>query len=257
MHRPIADKTLAENLSETMRALADNKLPNAVMFLMQIPYVWQYVAPDIRSRIENVISVLDIDNHAPLFVWALDFEPTKARAQQRIQRLTDAEVMSMIKIKPSIALADRALAVYAGSGSYAQANTLADSMIISLIPNFTTAHIDRLLEIVTENGEVHGSFQLIDVLRKILERKVLSREYVDKMLITCGKANYNILRALAEYVTEDHLTELAASGTHKWYIHEILNELKKEKVIAEEKYIELMKKFGLEDELEAEEDLPI
>jgi hypothetical protein len=236
MHRLVSEKALAQNLSDTMRGIPDEGFAKIMKFLMHIPDVWQYISPDIRNRIENFIDVLDIEENTSIFVWALEFEPLQVKAQQKID-----------------ALMGGALNIYAGAQSFNHANILADK-IIPLVPYFTIKDIDRLLGIVAENEEVSGSFRLIDVLKKILKKKVLPEEYTDKIIISSGKANVSILLGLTEHLTISHLETLADAEISAGSFKYLLDELKKENKLPEEQYTALIARRGIEQE--TDEDLP-
>jgi hypothetical protein len=197
---------------------------------------------------------MDISSSISTFSWALEFEPLKSKAQQKINSLTESEMIDLISVKPNAYLIARALEIYATSQSYNHANKLADNIILPLIPFLTTEHIDILLNIASSNGEVNGSFQFIDVLKRIVDRKILPQDYIEHIIITSCKMNNTIFINMTDYLTAIHLDKLAATDISGWYFRQVLNALKSENKLTEEQVTALLTKRGLK--VEEDDDLP-
>ncbi|MBI5032348.1 MAG: hypothetical protein HZB51_17600 [Chloroflexi bacterium] len=240
MHRSIVENTFAEKLGDTIRNLTDNNFINAVNFLVHISDTWQYIAIDVRNKIENFVKSVNIATQPELFVILLDFEPLKQIALSALDKASADEIEILTEIQPRAEYLDRALEFYRVASSYNNANRLADGIITYLAPFFKSGHVDRLMTIATENSEVNGSFGLPHILCKIIDANKLPKQKIDELVIRCCVTNTTTFINILDHLQFHHLEILVDKIGDYSIFQRMMEKMRLSAQITEEQFAILM-----------------
>lgn len=236
MHRNISENTLAEKSSDTIRSTEDAQFVNVVTFLSLIPDTWQFFTDDVRRKVEGFIDNLDIKASPSTFIWFLDYEPMKGKVVQRVEKLTEDEIVVLIDINPRREYVVPAIKIYSDAKSFNHANKLAKQIVKPLIPFFDVEDVDVIITIVSTNNEVAGSFGLIDILNDIIESRRIPQEKLDEFIIQVGVSDISKLGDMKPLLDFARLEQIIAKVETPWNLPQLLKDLQREGRISEEQY---------------------
>jgi hypothetical protein len=199
LHRAWVESALKANLSKLLRESGDQAIPRATALFSYVPDIWQYVEEDLQGKLKKFVAQLSGDQLTAYLPFALTFDPLKAEARARLVQATPDELRSLISRAPQPVYADRAVEIYAASGSFNAANYWGTQLIMPLALYLAPSHIERIMVAAAENGEIKGSFELGNVLRAIRDAHRVSTERFDDLLKQHGHGkNYPWLLSTTE-----------------------------------------------------------
>lgn len=169
--RPVVEATLAEKLNDIVRNLDDSKFGVVLLFLRDIQdnTVWNLFAEDVQIRIRNFVVAKPVQALVRILSWLLDFEPLRDIIQERIPTLTTEQLQNVVPLVPRPEFLGQALTLYAQSGSYDQANSYAENLILPLIPCFNEQTIYALFDSAAQNRQIYDSRKFHTVVNTLCQ----------------------------------------------------------------------------------------
>lgn len=181
-----------DKLSALFRTLSDDELYAATKFLEFVPNTWHFLAEDIRLRLQGYVenlSVADIDR----IEFLVSYQPLKEAAISRLQNVSRNELRAVVSHSFSlpVEILDRLIALYLQSSSFDQANLQGRDML-QIADNFSENQIRRMLNEISQNAQLMGSYQLAPLIAKLRESEKLSADEFEKLLLENGLAAYRL-----------------------------------------------------------------
>lgn len=181
-----------EKLSSLFRNLSDNELYAATEFLEFVPNTWQFLAEDIRLRLQGYVenlSVADIDR----IEFLLSYQPLKEAAISRLQHVSRNELRTVVRHSLSlpVEIVDRLIDLYLQSSSFDQANLQGRDML-QFADNISEDQIRRMLNGMSQNAQLMGSYQLAPLIARLRESEKLSVDEFERLLLENGLEAYNL-----------------------------------------------------------------
>lgn len=186
---PVSFKAaLEERLSPLIRQVEDAELHSVFSFFGQVPDVWQFLAADVRQKLNNYVLGMPTD-HFDEIGAALGFSPLKESAERRVKSATRKELAEIIFFDLPPQVGDRFVDIYLDSRSFDQANSWAKHMI-AYSGDFSADHVRRILQHASGNGEGLGSFELGALVSALRKRKTLPSNEFEALLNNHGLEDY-------------------------------------------------------------------
>jgi len=167
IHREETAETLREKLSELMRGIEDAHLLRAVRFFAQIEGAWEHVEEDVCRRLALYVQTVPAEECVTCLVSALKVKQLRADAISRIKSLNGTELEELIKHSQVPEVVERAVELYAESGSFRQANWRGTKLIVPLKHLFDRKMVEKVVEAAAANSEISNSFEVRGVLKAI------------------------------------------------------------------------------------------
>jgi len=121
---------------------------------------WHFLADDVVGRLERYTDQIPETELSSALPITLRIPGLESRAKQRISTLSATQLNSVLgEIEPLTEMLDRAVVLYAESGSFDSANYRANSLIIPLASAFSLDQITRIIEATAVNSQISGSFR--------------------------------------------------------------------------------------------------
>lgn len=180
LHSAISASTLAERLSQLVRAVPDASLISAVYFVRDAKDSWQYLEADVAQRLRNFVQSLP-SQHFDDLEFLLGFSPLQEQARHRAKIATKQDIAGALFLEMPAEIADRFVEIYLSSGSFAEANSCAKLMMPS-IAEFSDVHVRRLLVGINKNSQVRGSVQVGPLLTSLREKNKVPKVEFETLL---------------------------------------------------------------------------
>jgi hypothetical protein len=165
---------------------------------------WDYLEDAVQLRVTNYVKDMPKDNLVPGLLRALEVPPLYSIAVQQISRLDTEELISLISADPRREFVNCALTMYAESGTFDQANSLARRLILPLTQSLELDDVDRICKAAEENGQVRESNQLPTVLTGIASAGKVPRAKIAEMISKYQLTrNPRLLDLLVEFDPDD------------------------------------------------------
>jgi hypothetical protein len=190
LHPEPYSRVLSEKLSAMFRAMSDVALLMAIFFLKSVPDSWQFLEADVRQRLQNYVANLPGDDLDELD-FLLEYPPLQVQARHRVTIATKKELSGVLYFDMPKEVADKFISLYLESTSFDEANDWAKQMFIHT-GDFTPDHVRRILNGVTKNSQVSGSFQIGALINSLRSRKKLPAEEFEQLLKNNGLEEYTL-----------------------------------------------------------------
>jgi len=186
LHPGTTEKVMAGSTSTLFRALNDDRLPQAIRFLNQVPGTWDFCEEDVMSKIKRVVEALPEPALRTCLPAALDMPCLNTSGRRRIACSTPDELCGLVEASPRSEYADRAVDFYANANSDGAANVYGSRLLVPLAPFLTAVHVERVFASISSNGALRTSSVLGAVLRSIRDSKRIGDERFRELVLSTG-----------------------------------------------------------------------
>jgi hypothetical protein len=204
MYHPIVEQMLQQRLSDLIRQLDPIQYGRAIQLLELFPEVQKHVRPDILYNLARYVGQTQPLSNPREMVFALEFPPFQAAAATRLACLSAAELRQLIVYQPRPEFIDRALTLYKGADSYANANDVAATLIIPLALQMRLPHLEQVLYSGATNSDIRGSYQFPEVLHSLRTNEHISSNAFQTALIECVSQHRQDFYQLLPFLDEQH-----------------------------------------------------
>jgi hypothetical protein len=188
MHPSESNAVVAEKLSDRLRpaAIKDEQLLIALVALAQIDDGAAYLDADVRDRVSNFVTMVTDEEFAGAAAAAIKIGFTKDVAIARTKKLKykdfAATVGAAVELSVEKPVRERAMEMYASSGSFDQANSIAQSIIMPMTQSFDRPEIEKIVQVGFENGQTRYSHEFPKVLAALKVNKNVDLSWWDPLL---------------------------------------------------------------------------
>lgn len=179
MHREYYFRTMTATASKIFRAVIDENLEKALQLILALKSTWNFLDADVHQRIENYVHSLPcgIDCLAEI----LEFSPLAPAGRERLRNSNREDFRKAFFFKMHPEIADRMIDLYLSVGSFDEANSWSNE-IGNYSGEFSADNIRRIIIGAAKNGQITGSFQLSNLLKKFLEANIIPKEDLRRLL---------------------------------------------------------------------------
>jgi uncharacterized protein YjaZ len=131
---------------------------------------------------------LQLDNLDDLDLL-LSHEGLAKSAQRRLLKTTRAEIAEPLFFDLPIQVGDRIAELYAGSGSFDQANSFS-ATVTRYASDFTKEQVEKIIRACGENFEIRNSFEVGAVINAMRTNKNVKDGEIDEWLTDVGLKQY-------------------------------------------------------------------
>lgn len=169
LHPAATEAALEAKLSDFMGAvILEHKAPDYVFrFFAYVPRATRFLRPDIVEQLRVYIAKTTDSDAESILPGALEIEPLRSTASDRLRSLGWVERARVALGGPSEIALDVLIDSYGESGSYNRANHIAEALL-PLVGRMSEEQLLTIIRHAGENSEISGSFGLRDVLQKIV-----------------------------------------------------------------------------------------
>ena len=182
MYSLITEQTLTEKLSKLMSSLNDEKLEIAIKRLRGIPNYRKFLEAGIGDKVKMCINnIWSKDPTLGLLIF-LEEEDSRVKALESLKNIDVQKLLLLVHFKRHPDFVPRAVELYVESESYDSANTRGTELIIPLAKYLTIKEIEIIIEGISKNTELEGSFKVKNVLTSIQSTSKISKEEFDNLI---------------------------------------------------------------------------
>lgn len=190
MHPETCSKTLSDELSPLIRAMKDENLARGIALAARLNDGEIYIDSDIRTRMEQYISITDASSLARVVEPAANLGFLQITLRNRLRSSDSSELIIIIGRAPELLkmeeIRSRAAEIYRASASYDQANEIANKLIIPFAHLFTLEQIASIVTDSFENSQVRASFQFVGAMMALRCNPFVNHEWWDALLQGLG-----------------------------------------------------------------------
>ena len=171
-----------------------NKTPDAglkflLLLLKRIPDLQSALNAGLKAKLLRCVETAPNEDLNLVLAAALDLDDYKDAAATRIQNLDEeaiATYMRARRAKVPAEIIDRAFTYYANSGSFADANTKAQNIIIPALSSLSGEQALRLFAIAADNDQVRHSTEFRGILRQVRDLSLIQPSEFDQQVTSRG-----------------------------------------------------------------------
>ena len=184
------NEALSQTLSKMLRAIDDAHLSNATDMLVRMDSSWQHVEPDMQQRLRRYVEQLPEERMGSIHSL-LAYAPLAAAAESRVGMASGTELMKAVNPWDSLhpKLADRLVDLYLRSGSFDEANELANRMSMCA-SDLSADHVRKVLVGAQENDQILYSFRLGPLIGELRSHRKITEIEFDQLLHANGLSKY-------------------------------------------------------------------
>jgi hypothetical protein len=188
MHPNESNAVLTAKLSDRLRphAIKDEHLRIALGALAQIDDAPAYLETDVQDRISNFVAVIPGEEFASVASAAIRVGFTKEAAIARTETMKYKDFVATVGAAAELTnektVRQRAMKIYASSGSFDQANGIAQSIIMPMTQAFDRQEIEEIVHVGIQNREIRFSHEFPKVLAALRVNKNVEASWWDPLL---------------------------------------------------------------------------
>lgn len=188
MHPNESNAVLAEKLSDRLRpsAIKDEHLRVALVALAQIDDGAAYLDADVRDRISIFVATIPDEEFSSAAAAGIRVGFTREAAIARMQTLKYKDFVATVGAAAELtyegSVRQRAMKFYASSGSFDQANSIAQSIIMPMTQALDRQEIEKIVHVGFENGQIRYSHEFSTVLAALKLNKNVDLSWWDPLL---------------------------------------------------------------------------
>lgn len=181
-----------EKLPALFKNLSDKELYVATECLEAVPNTWHFLTEDIKLRLQGYVENLSV-SEIERIEFLLNFQPLKEAAIIRLQTVSRNELRTVVRhsLNPPAEIVDRLIDLYLQSSSFDQANLQGRDMV-QFADNFSENQIRLMLNRVSQNDQLMGSFQLAPLIARLRASNKVSVDEFEKLLLENGLTTYRL-----------------------------------------------------------------
>lgn len=186
----IYDQVVPQFVARLFEAVGDDVLLKICTFLEADARIWTWISEPVRLRVRTLLAsatLPDLKAYSAFDAFAIP--ELAAVLMARFDVFDQTTQISVIADNPRREFVEPAIAIYSHAGGWRQSEMLGQVLMVRLAPFFTADDIRRVLEAVTENGQISEASGTAAILSTVFEltRPVLNearphwRNFVDAM----------------------------------------------------------------------------
>ncbi len=187
LHREQFLKLVMTYFPKLLSKTPDAGLKFVLPLTARLPEVQAAIDDGLKAKLLRCVEKAPPQDLNFVLTAALQIEPFKVAAAERIQKLDEESIATYMKGRrgqiPS-EIVERALALYSEAGSFADANKKAESIILPAIASFTRKQATRLFDIAVENNQVRYSSEFHELFRQVRSLNLFQPDELDAEIVT-------------------------------------------------------------------------
>lgn len=167
----IYDAEVPRIVSRKIEQVDDDVLLNICPFLGNDQRIWGWLPQSEQTRIQRLLETIDVEKlktHSAFDVFAI--EPLGSILLERYESFDDTIKISIIREHPKEEFIQSGINIYAGAGSFRGAERLGQSIILPLSPFFRAEHIQAILKVVEDNGQICYAAGSLEILEQLFDQ---------------------------------------------------------------------------------------
>jgi len=184
LHPDFSHRTFNGSLSSIFRAVSDGDIWLQIEYLKRVIDSWQFLAVDIRERLDSYVRNLPSDEVESLS-FLLNFGPLQLAAKSRVNKITVGEMEASMFFGLPTDLADWIIDKYLDAASFERANAWAKHVIF-YSDDLSDIQVKKILTLAAANAQVTGSFQLKPLIADLKDKKKIPDAEFDALLVSGG-----------------------------------------------------------------------
>ncbi len=186
----IYDQIVPQFVARRFEGVGDDVLLKISTFLEADARIWTWMSEPVRLRVRTLLASATLpDLKAYSAFDAFPIPELATVLMERFDAFDQTTQISVIADNPRREFVEPAIAIYSQAGGWRQAEMLGQALMVRLAPFFTADNIRRVLDAVTENGQISEASGTAAILSTVFEltRPVLNearpywRNFVDAM----------------------------------------------------------------------------
>jgi len=196
MHHAMVEQSISEKLSDVVRRVDNTCLVRVLQYLHAFAETWIYIQDDEHDRLVRYTLALPNADLLQGLVLSLGIEPLRSSAIERLTKVNDLELQSLIRLHRRQEFVEPAIRLYKQSRTEKEADMRGQQLLSRLVPHLTQEHVHSILQVMGVNTQIRDSRTCPDVLENIYNEE----------LVPTGEFN----RLLTEYLGEKFASNFAS-----------------------------------------------
>jgi hypothetical protein len=160
MYVELGEQTLREDLPRIASGLEDDRFPNLVTYLRQLPRTWEFLPDHARIRTQNYVRSAPVDALAPLLVDALHLPALAEIATARVPEIPIGELGEQVEVEVTAELVDECIRHWVTADSFIKARTVARRLLLGVAGVLTAEQLKVVVAAFVENEQLLHAFDV-------------------------------------------------------------------------------------------------
>jgi hypothetical protein len=166
----IYEERMRTKLLTIVESLEESCLPNVFRLLGADPRCWNWLDESTKIHMKSVTQLsLNIPSIRNFVFEAIVIDDLKPIIVEGFKKISPELQISIIKSIPQPEFADRAIALYSEAGSYRDAESLGESLILPMARCFSVSDIQKVLTAAQENNQIYDASGTPAILDELYE----------------------------------------------------------------------------------------
>jgi len=189
LHPTYYSAAMSEKFSVLLRQVSDENLYRIFTVLLRVGDIWQFLAEDMRLRLNNYVAAMPRGDFRIYIDDALTVTELAGSAKVRIKRATRGDLADTELLTITEPLTDRFIDLYLASGSFNEANNWAKRMV-SHAGEFSAQQVRRIIQEGGRSADINGSFGIASVINALRQSGKIPAEEFEQLLKDNGFEKY-------------------------------------------------------------------
>jgi hypothetical protein len=180
LHHRIFEITLKDRLPSLFRALPDDALHWGVWVLTRFNDYWDSLPHDVQLKLEAYVAALP-EEHFMSVEEILRYAPLRRHAERRVRVASKQDIQNAFFFEMPSIVADRCIALYLKSDSFAQANSWS-SEIRMYAGSFYAERQREILRGIYLNQQLRYANTISSIISTLRQTKIIALEEFESVL---------------------------------------------------------------------------
>ena len=148
----------------------DDTLLNICSFLEQDPRIWDWLSDPLCLRVQRLLETADVQVLKLRSAFdAFAIQPLGEILLRRFKTFDSTTQENIISEHPRSEFVELGIEIYSEAGSFRWAEQLGRSTILPLAPYFGVEHIEKVVQVVSDNGQIWNASGTTSVLEQLFD----------------------------------------------------------------------------------------
>lgn len=183
LHRAQAEPRVASQVRKLGEKIGDEDLPLLALIAARVPEFWNGLTNGQKNRVSLFIQNGPIRHIAVIMRHALKVGDLAETARARLAVMDAEDLAQVVAARPIAEAVGRAVELYSASQSWAEANMIADRIVLPLFEHLTPDHVRSIIRSPRERkSDIAGSRGLRLLVDAVRQQNLIPKGELDGLL---------------------------------------------------------------------------
>jgi hypothetical protein len=191
IRRSVAEARLTQQTRKVFPSLADTELPYVIVLILFMPECRSALSDVHYVKLSDYVRQGPLNTIAPVAGRVHELLELREAMRERVNKLEAEQLATFIKSGLREVAVDRAVDLFCHAKNWANANYVADKLILPILSHLKLEHITRIIKAPSEEkADLLGSCGFSEFLRAAKKERVIAPAALDGLLKENNMAHY-------------------------------------------------------------------